>query len=227
MSAGTIPFSQYRTNVRGLVGDTAYDMTLVDQAINWFIYEIHNNTHIRYMETEDESDVSAGDTSVDLPDDVNTILGLTLLTPQVWDLLRERVEYGDFMKLYPGYATYTAQQIRKWTDFANAMRLAAPALTDATIHVDYLRTPVVMVDDTDTTDIPDVYEELVSKGSLARLMEINEDYTEAESERDNLAPLLTAFIRNEGRGGMTTGPTVMRTNRGRIGRGLYDASKDF
>lgn len=218
---GQLTLADYRTNVRGLVGDTAYDLTLTDQAINWFIYELHNNNHIRYMETEDEVDIAAGDTTGDLPDDLNTILSLTMTSPQHLDILRHYVEYGDFMKLYPGWKTYNARQVSQWTDFANAMRLAAPALTATTIDIDYLRNPVVMVADTDTTDLPDIYEELASKGALARLMEINEDYGEAATERNNLDPLITTFIKNEGRGGIKAGPTIMRSNRGRVGRGSY------
>lgn len=224
---GQITLSQYRSNVRGLVGDTSYDVTLTDQAINWFINEIHNNNHIRYMEEADTVNISAGDTVADFPDDVNNILGLTSTSPQILDVLQQRMEFGDFMKLYPGWQTYTPQQVRRWTDFSNQMRLAAPALTDTILAIDYIRIPTPMVDDNDTTDIPDTYEELVSKGGLARLMEINEDYGEAATERNNLDPLLTAFISNEGRGGLTVGPTVMRTNRGRIGRGVYNADRDF
>lgn len=224
---GQITLAQYRTNVRGLVGDTSYDMTLTDQAINWFINEIHNNNHIRYMEESDMVNISAGDTIADLPDDLNNMLALTSTSPQVLDILRGRMEFGDFMKLYPGWATYTPQQVRRWTDFSNQMRLAAPALTDTILAIDYIRIPTAMVADNDITDIPDTYEELVSKGGLARLMEINEDYGEAATERNNLDPLLTAFISNEGRGGLTVGPTVMRTNRGRIGRGVYNADRDF
>lgn len=224
---GQLTLANYRTNVRGLVGDTAYDLTLTDQAINWFIFELHNNSHIRYMETEDEVDISAGDTTGDFPDDLNTILGLNMTSPQQLDILRQFMEYGDFMKLYPGYATYNPRQVAQWTDFANAMRLAAPALTNTVLHLDYLRNPVIMVNDEDTTDIPDIYEELVSKGGLARLMEINEDYGEAATERNNLDPLVTTFIKNEGRGGIKAGPTIMRSNRGRMGRGSYKQGEDL
>jgi len=218
---GQITLAQYRANVRGLVGDTAYDMTLVDQAINWFIYEVHTNNHIRYMETSDEVDISAGDTTADFPDDLNSILSLTMTSPQHLDILRHYVEYGDFMKLYPGWATYNPRLVYQWTDFANGMRLAAPAKQDTILAIDYIRNPVPMIDDEDTTDMPDQYEELISKGGLARLMEINEDYGEAATERNNLDPLLTAFISTESRGGLKAGPIIMRSNRGRVGRGSY------
>jgi hypothetical protein len=228
MAAGEITLAQYRKNVRGLVGDASYDLTLVDQAINWFINEVHFNHRIRYMETNDQLYVSAGDTEVDWPDDFQTRLYLTLISPQVIPLKSGYVEYDDFMSNYANYLVSNRAQIGTWTDFGNGMRFAAPSLTDATLNLDYLRRPTPMIEDTDTTDMPDQYEELISKGALARLMEINEDYAEAVSERNNLDPQLTAFVRNEGRGGAKVGPTTMRTNRGRLGaRGPFRADRDF
>lgn len=218
---GQITLAQYRTNVRGLVGDTAYDLTLVDQAINWFVNEIHTNNHIRYMEESDEVDISAGDTTADFPDDMKAMLSLTMTSPQVLDVMRKYVEYGDFMKRYPGWATYNPRQVWEWTGFANGMRLAAPAMSNTVLAIDYIRDPVVMIADDDTCDVPDKYEELVSKGGLARLMEINEDYGEAATERNNLDPQLTAFIASEARGNIQVGPIIMRSNRGRVGRGSY------
>lgn len=218
---GSITFAQYRSNVRGLVGDTAYDLTLVDQAINWFVNEIHTNNNIRYMETSDEIDISADDTTADFPDDMKQMLSLTMTSPQHLDIMRKYIEYGDFMKLYPGWETYNPRLVLQWTGFGNSMRLAAPALQDTVLAIDYIRDPVPMVNDGDTCDVPDKYEELVSKGSLARLMEINEDYGEAATERNNLDAQLTAFVATEGRGKPQVGPIIMRSNRGRVGRGSY------
>jgi hypothetical protein len=227
MSPGSITLAAYRQNVRGLVGDSSYDLALVDQAINWFINEIHNNSRIRYMETNDQLYVSAGDTEVDWPDDFQTRLFISLISPQVYPLNKQYTEYETFMANYTNYRVSNHAQIGTWTDFGLGMRFAAPALTDATIDLDYLRRPTPMIADDDTSDVPDAYEELVSKGALARLMEINEDYGEASTERQNLAPLLTTFIRNEGRGGAKVGPTVMRTNRGRNARGPFRPDRDL
>jgi hypothetical protein len=218
--------SDIRASVRGRLDDTQYDQATIDEAINWFHYEVFNDHRIRFMESSDDIYVSAGDTSADMPDDMQTMLNVHVTSPQVYNILNRYMEYGDFMKNYPGYATYTPSQVQAWTDFGNGMRLAAPALTDATVSIDYLRRPQTLVDDNDTSDIPDQYGEMVVLGALARCMERNEDYGEAASERANLAPLVTSFVRNEGRGGMKIGPTIMRTNR-RSPRGSYNASKDF
>lgn len=227
MAAGTIPLSKFRANVRGLVSDPEYDLTLIDQAINWFIFELHSNSRIRYMEANDQLYPSTGDTDVDWPDDFMTLLDLSLVSPQVLPLTKNFVEYADFMQLYTNYLTSKPVQIGTWTTFGSGIRFSAPSKTNAILNVDYLREPTLMVDATDTTDIPDRYEELVSKGALARIMEINEDYAEAQSERNNLSPLLTAFIRNEGRAGSKVGPTIMRTNRAGTSRGTFRTDRDF
>lgn len=224
--AGSIPLSQYSSNVRGLIGDNSFDITLVHQAINWFLLEIHNNSRIRYMETNDQVYVSSLDTTADFPDDMSTLININLLSPQLYSLNKSYMEYEVFTRRFPGYTSYTPTQILQWTDFGNAMRFAAPVKADSVIDVDYLKKTAIMIQDADTTDIPDVYEELVSKGSLARLMEINEDYQEASQERNNLSPLLTSFIRNEGRGGIKVGPTRMNSNR-RGRRGPWSSDVDF
>lgn len=216
--------SDVRQSIRSRLDDSQYDQATIDEAINFVQFSIFNEHAIRFMETTDDVYVSAGDTSADLPDDIQTLLNVHLTSPQVYNLLTHYMEYGDFMKAYPGYATYTASQIYTWTDFAGAMRFAAPASTDAVISVDYMRVPALLINDSDVLDIPDNYKEMVVLGGLARCMERNEDYAEASSERNNYAQLLTGFIAAEGRGQLKAGPTIIRSNR--RGRGSWSA-RDF
>ena len=206
-----------KTSVRGLLVDTQYDETLIAQAANWFVKELCNNNHLRIMEASEELSASQGDTELEFPEDMKTLIkdGFYCTAPSVFDMGPLYVSYGDFMRSYANFASATQAQARKWTDFGNMARFTAPLSAEHTFQCDYLRDPVDMVDDTDDCEIPDRYDELVSKGTLARIMEINEDYAEAQQERGNLDPLLTTFIKNESRGGFKTGPIIMRTNRGR------------
>lgn len=210
----------YKQAVRGLLQDDQFDEDLITQALNWFVYELFNNTRTRLMEESDTITASAGDTTVDFPSDLMTRISLWATVPDVYQLDDNELEYGDFMRSHAGFATSTASRAGKWTTFGNAIRLAAPLNADHTFQIDYLREPIPMENDSDECEVPDRYSELVAKGALARVMEINEDYAEAAQERQNLDPLLTTFIRNEARGGGKTRPTVIRTRRGRnYGRG--------
>lgn len=215
--------AEIRTSVRGLVGDPAYDGALIDEAANWFVYELFNNTRTHLMEESDELTASAGDTTVDWPSDFMTLLHFYLTVPQVIDLKSAFMEYETFMRSYANFASAGIQQVTNVTIFGSGLRFSAPLNVDHTFQLDYLREPTPMTEDSSTCEVPDRYAELVSKGTLARVMEINEDYDEADNERSNLQPLLTTFIRNEGRGGNKVGPAaVIRTNRRRIGGNILE-----
>lgn len=216
--------SEIITAVRLKLSDTSFDQGMIIDAINFFINQIYHDTRTRRMETYDQIFVSAGDTTADLPDDIDVRLRLTVTSPMWYDLETLYMEYGDFMKVYPKWQSDVPQPINNWTDFANAMRFATPILADSTIDIDYCRTPVpaILVADgaapTDTVELDELYKELVTLGALKRCMESNEDYAEASSEVNNLGPLITAWVRNEGRGGGRTGPIIMRSNRNRAGK---------
>jgi hypothetical protein len=218
--------SDLRFSVRNRLDDTSFDQATVDESINWFVFEVCNDHRLRIMEANDDMFISAADVMADFPDDMQTIINLHVTSPQVYNILNRYIEYGDFMRNYPGYQTYAASQLYSWTDYGNAMRFAGPVLADTTVNIDYLRRPTTMVADTDVCEFQDQYFEMVVLGALARCMERNEDYAEAQSERGKLAPLMTAFIRNEGRGQIKLGPTIMRSNR-RGPRGSYRADRDF
>lgn len=209
------------TAVRNKLADDQFSQTLIIDAINFFVAEIYHNTRTRRMETNDTVSVAVNDTVADLPDDIDVRINaaVTVPTTNIYDMEQFYMEYGDFMKRYPGWKTYPAQAIYNWTDFGNQIRFCAPVLTASTIDIDYTRKPVqaLLVADsvipTDTIELDESYKELATLGALARCMESNEDYAEATSERGNLQPLLTSWIRNEARGGAKTGPIIMRSNR--------------
>jgi hypothetical protein len=212
------------TSVRGLLDDDQFDEDKITEAANWFVYELFNNTRTRLMEASDTIRASLNATVADFPPDLVTIINFYLTSPQVIKLNDEELDYSTFMRNYANFATASVAQARSWTRFANEIRFAAPLNAAHVFQIDYIREPVPMAEDDDDCEVPDRYSELVSKGTLARVMEINEDYGEAQTERANLEPLVTTFIRNEARGGGKVGPQIIRGGRG---RGSYRADRDF
>lgn len=207
------------TNVRELMDDTDIDAASITNAANWFVQELCNNNHLRIM--EDSATLSGLDdaTTLAFPITMQTMVDLYVTSPTVYNLKELYMPYGEFMKLYADFATATPMKVRQWTDWGNAMRFAAPLDGAHTIKIDFLRKPVKMVSDANECEIPDNYDEMVYLGTKVRLMDVNEDYAEANQERDNkLTPLVTAFVRNESRGQIKTGPVVIRTNRRRTSR---------
>lgn len=207
--------AEIKASVRGLLQDDQFDEDLIKEAANWFVYELFNNTRTRLMEESDTITALANSTTADYPSDLMTIISIYVTAPSVYKLNRP-MEYETFMETYPNFATASTSLAHNWTPYGNAMRFSAPLSASHTFQVDYLREPTPMESDDDDCEVPDRYSELVSKGTLARCMEINEDYAEAAQERQNMEPLVTTFIRNEARGGGKVGPAaIMRTNRGR------------
>jgi len=203
------------SSVRGLLTDDQFDEDLIREAANWFVYELFNNTRTRLMESSDTISASINATTADFPDDMMTWIAIYRTAPDVAPITEDYVPYAQFMQRHANFATATAGRLRDWTMYGNQMRFGAPLSVAHTFQIDYLREPTPMEDDTDDCEVPDRYSELVSKGTLARIMEINEDYAEAAQERTNLEPLVNTFIRNEARGGGKTGPIIMNSRRRR------------
>lgn len=217
---------QIVADVRGLIGDDSFDATLITQGANWFVNYLFLNNRLRMAESSDEIDASEGDTEVDFPDDMMTRINIYMTSPQIFDMKKFEMQYETFMQNYPNFASANPRQAAQWTEFGKQMRLCAPLNADTTFGIDYLREPNPMSKDTDVCELSTLYEELVAKGALIGMMMINEDYDEATEELNVLQPKITAFIKQEGRGGGKTGPAaIIRTNRGRSGG--YRADRDF
>jgi hypothetical protein len=203
------------TSVRGLLTDDQFDEDLIKEAANWFVYELFNNTRTRLMESSDTITVLANATTADFPSDFMTWIAIYRTVPNVAPITEEYIPYAQFMQRHANFASAVSARQSDWTMYGNAMRFAAPLNAAHTFQIDYLREPTPMEDDGDDCEVPDRYSELVSKGTLARIMEINEDYAEAAQERTNLETLVNTFIRNEARGGGKTGPIIMNSRRRR------------
>lgn len=204
-----------KTAVRILLQDDQYDGDTIAQAANWFIYELANNNKLRMFEDSETLTGAVSDTTVAFPENMLAWTAIYCTAPSVFDIGASYQEYGEFMQYNANFAGATAGRAKDWTDFGNAMRFAQPLSIEHTFQFDYVREPVAMENDTDDCEIPDRYIELVSRGTKARILEIEEDYDFAREERDIIEPLQTTFIRNESRGGGKTRPTVIRTRRGR------------
>lgn len=134
--------------------------------------------------------------------------------------------YDEFMLRYANFSVATAAKIRDWTFYGEGLRFQSPSDGSYNINIDYLRSPVLMVDATDECELPINARELMTLGTLERCMRVNEDYNESDAELERLSGLRTAFIKNYGRGGFKVGPQIIKTGRGHM-RGGYRADRDF
>lgn len=229
MSFVKFTLADIRAAVKDKLDDTGFSNDSIDRAANDFQFELFNDNRIRFMEKHTVLSWGISENHVDLPDDFMNLINLIVLddanTPR--NITKTGyLNYDDFMERYPNFDTATAQKIRDWTFFGEGIRAQSPADATYNVPIDYLRSPVLMVDATDECELPINARELMTLGTLERIMRINEDYNEADFEQSRLTSLRTAFIRNYGRGGEKVGPQVVKTNRG-IRRGGYRVDRDF
>lgn len=214
-----------RQLVRQKLDDLQYDGNKIDSAINWFLFELFNNTRTTIMEDDTNIPFVQGDYEVTLPPEVQVVTEILVVPTDTsirpYSIWKNRQEHGDFLQNFPGFMVAGQTDVREWSFYGRKIRFAAPSRFAGNLFIEFVRRPVKAVLDNETLELPDNYEELAVLGATARVMEMNEDYAEAAQERQNLEPLQTTFIRNEGRGSQKTGPTIVRSNRRGRG-GNYD-----
>lgn len=217
-----------RTSVRRKLDDSTFDAATIDEAANDFQFELFNDNRIRFMEENATLAIGSGVTSKDLPADFMNMINLIVLdsATEFRNITRQGyLNYDDFMELHPDFSVATASKILEWTFFGEGIRFQSATDAAYTANLDYTRSPVLMVDAADECELPINCRELMTLGTLERIMRVNEDYNESDAELDRLQGLRTAFIKNYGRGGEKVGPQIVKTNRGR--RGGYRVDRDF
>lgn len=234
MSFVKFTLGDIRTSVRRKLDDTTFDTATIDEAANDFQFELFNDNRIRFMEKNAVLAVSAGAYSKDLPSDFMNLITLTVLdSATVFRNITKSsklgmggyLDYDSFMSLYPNFAVATASKIYDWTFFGEGLRFQSVTNAAYNMNIDYTRSPILMVASGDNCELPINCRELMTLGTLERIMRVNEDYNESDAELNRLQGLRTAFIKNYGRGGEKVGPQLIRTNRGKVGQ--YRSDRDF
>lgn len=229
MSFVKFTLGDIRTSVRRKLDDQNFDAATIDEAANDFQFELFNDNRIRFMEKSVVLAIGSGVAFKDLPSDFMEVINFTVLDTATTfrDITKQGfLNYDDFMARFPNYAVATTSKIFQWTFYGEGIRFQSPTNAAYNANLDYLRSPALMVAASDECELPINCRELMTLGTLERVMRVNEDYNEAFEELQRLTGLRTAFIRNYGRGSSKLGPRIMNPNRGRRNRG-YNVAEDF
>lgn len=221
MSFVKFTLGNIRNSVKRKLDDPSFDDAIIDEAANDFQFELFNDNRIRFMEQNTAISVTAGASeSVDLPNDYMTLIRATMLysPTQPQNITDYEMDYDEFMEQYATYSVAPAGKPLEWTFFGEKMRFNRPSDATYSINIDYLRSPKIMTTATDTCELPINCRELMTLGTLERVMRVNEDYNEADAELGRLQGLRTAFVRNYGRGSGTLKPRVIKSGRAMVRR---------
>lgn len=205
-----------RSAVKDKLDDQGFSDASIDRAANDFQFEIFNDNRIRFMEKNAVLSIGSGVTFKELPDDFMTLINLTILDNATTfrDITKDGYyTYDAFMNSFGNYTVAPASKIYTYTFYGEGLRFSAPTSGAYTANVDYLRSPALMVNASDECELPINARELMTLGTLERIMRINEDYNESDFEWNRLQSLRTAFIKNYARGGEKVGPQVIKGSR--------------
>lgn len=228
MSFVKFTLGDIRTSVRRKLDDSTFDAATIDEAANDFQFELFNDNRIRFMEETAALSIGSGVTFKDLPADFMNLINFIVLddASTFRNITKSGyLNYDDFMELHPNFSVATASKIYDWTFFGEGIRFQSATDAAYTANIDYTRSPVLMTDAASECELPINARELMTLGTLERIMRVNEDYNESDAEWTRLQSLRTAFIKNYGRGGEKVGPQIVKTNRSR--RGGYRVDRDF
>ncbi len=218
-----------QNSVRRKLDDTGFDAATITEAANDFQFELFNDNRIRFMEKNTTLAFALNEYTKPMPADFQTLINLTMVksATQLFDLTDNYLDYDTFMNNYPNFAVSNVQQPNAFTYFGGDLRLSARSNGAYTMNMDYLRTPVIMVNTIDTCEVPIHFRELMTLGTLERVMRINEDYNESDEEVARLDRLRTAFVKQYGRGGVKVGPQIVKSNQRGQGRRAYRQGEDM
>lgn len=91
-----------RQLVRQKLDDLQYDGNKIDSAINWFLFELFNNTRTTIMEDDTNIPFWQGDYEVTIPPEVQVITELqfryTDTSIRPYSIWKNRQEHGDFLQ---------------------------------------------------------------------------------------------------------------------------------
>lgn len=229
MSFVKFTLGDIRSALYDKLDDTGFSTDTIDRAANDFQFDLFNQHRIRFMEKHQDLSVLSNASSVDLPDDFMTLINLTILDSATVfrDITKSGfVNYDDFMTRFGNYSAAPTSKIYNYTFYGEGLRFQSRTNGAYTAALDYLRAPVLMTDAASECELPINCRELMTLGTLERIMRINEDYNEADAELERLEPMITAFVRNYGRGSEKVGPQIMKTGMDRRRNG-YRVDRDF
>ena len=221
MAFTKITLADIRNSVGRRLDDNTFDIATIDECANDFQFELFNDNRIRFMEKSGSLSVSEGDTSVALPSDFMNATGLISNGVNIIDT--GYLDYNTFMKNHPNFATASPQPVTTWTIIGETIRFSAPADDDYTLTLDYIKSPTIMVNATDTSELPINCRELITLGTLERIQRINEDYNQSDFENMRLRELRNAFTKNYARGWERSKPLILKTGRNKV----WNTARDF
>lgn len=189
------------TRVQNKLDDTSFDTDVLTQFANDTEREVFNRYRINTEEQQNDTITTAAGSRAltGLPGNagssaVGVYISLRIILPVNYSMLIPYVEYEDADKYYPNYQLLGQGTPIAWFIFDGVPTLLNNADKTYTLSAKYTINPTILVNASDTPNIPEEYSEITVLGMYARALEFNDEYDEAQAIRQQFNRLCTDYV---------------------------------
>lgn len=186
--------------VQNKLDDPSFSTTVLLDFLNDTEREVFNRYRINTQEQQIDTITTAAASRVltGLPGAVGVVVGqyisLRIILPVNYSKLLPYVEYEDADKYYPNYQLLGQGPPIAWFIFDGVPTLLNNADKVYTLSAKYTLLPTPLVASTDTPNLPEEYSEIEVLGMYARALEFNDEYSEAQSIRQQFHQLCMDYV---------------------------------
>lgn len=191
--------------------DEGYPASVVDRFINDAQRDIFNTYELPFTEATFEGNMAAGGTVYNMPNDVQVIQTLKIVSPDkdINDISRNYLSFREFNSRFPVPGNNEPSAPMHWTSHSGKVYFSAPTSEDFTMKIFYNKKPAELQDETDVPSIPEEFGEVLVLGAYIRCLERNEDFDLAAYYRDGEYARMTDQMLFRLSKRQTGGPMVM------------------
>lgn len=203
------------TRVQNKLDDASFSKAVLLDFLNDTEREVFNRYRINTQEQQiDTITTTAGSRNLSgLPSagTVGQYISMKIILPVQYSTVIPYVAYEDADVFYPNWQLLGQGQPIAWTIFDGTPLLVNAADKVYTLSAKYTLLPTAITGDSDTPNIPEEFSEITVLGMYARALEFNDEYTEAQSIRQQYRQLCADYVDATRRTAGT--PHVMRQPR--------------
>lgn len=195
--------------------DPGYESSVIDNFINDAQREIFNTNELYFAEKIFKGTLPTGETSFILPSDLVTPQMLILIAPDnsVYDITQHYMGFRDFFQSHAAAEFRDAARPSVWTLHGKQMYISTPTDQQYILKTLYLKSPALLVNDTDVPETPEDFSEALILGALYRCQLRNEDYDIAAGTKAEFLEMMDSIIQRLGKRQVGKTLTMGQPNR--------------
>lgn len=206
--------SAIRTEVLNKLENSDFDSTTVNSFINQTHRQILNKHRFPFMEDTFSGTLTSGQYIYDLPTGAQELITFRITAPDAnaIDLTDRFMPFREYDDKHPDPTQDNSGQPESWTMISNKFYIYPTPDQVYTLDTRFIKTPTALTSDSDVSDVPEEFQELLVLGAAARALERDDYPDEAAVYRAQFDEMLIDMVSRYSTR-QIGGPTKMRSPR--------------